>query len=385
MRIGLTTNYAVANAAKDADVDVIAAYPITPSTAAAEKLAEFVANGELDAEYIHVESEHSAASALVGASAMGARTFTVTASQGLVYMLEVLYIASGMRLPIVLAVATRALSAPLSIWGDMSDLMATRDAGLITFITSSAQEAYDTVIQAFRVAEDPRVHLPAIIAYDGFIMSHVLEPVELIEREEVLKYIPKKITWTVLRPEKPITMGTVGTPEYYYEFKWQQEEAMRAAKEVIREAGNEFKRMFGREYSLLEEYMVDDADYVLLAYGAHAGTARVAVEKMRKEGYRVGLVRLRVFRPFPSEELRNLLSDKVIGVLDRALSLGAPLGPVAMETRSSVEHNKVVSYAIGIGQREVRLEDLFNVIKQLDNISKGAQVPDKVIPVGLRA
>ncbi len=391
VRKALTTNYAVAHAAKDSDVDVIAAYPITPSTPAAEKLAEFVANGELDAEYIHVESEHSAASALVGASAVGARSFTVTASQGLIYMSEVLYIASGLRLPIVLGVASRALSAPLSIWGDMHDVAPLRDAGLIIYFVSSAQEAYDTVIQAFKVAEDPRVHLPVIVDYDGFVMSHVTEPVIVMDREDVLKYIPKKVTWNTLNPKKPISMGTVGDPDYYYEFKYQQQVAMENAVKVAREADEEFGRMFGRNYGLVEKYRMDDAEVAMIAYGAHAGTARVAVDKAREEGIKVGLIRLRLWRPFPMEEIMKALENvAVVGVLDRAVSLGAPRqGPVVSDVALTYASDpskapRIVSYTIGIGQRDVRVEDLVNVAKQLAEFSKGKEIPNRTIYVGLR-
>jgi pyruvate ferredoxin oxidoreductase alpha subunit len=390
-RKALTTNYAVAHAAKDADVDVIAAYPITPSTPAAEKLAEFVANGELNAEYIHVESEHSAASALVGASAVGARAFTVTASQGLIYMSEVLYIASGLRLPIVLGVASRALSAPLSIWGDMHDIAPLRDAGLITYFVSSAQEAYDTVLQAFKVAEDPRVHLPAIVDYDGFIMSHVTEPVEVIDMEDVLKYIPKKITWNTLNPKQPISMGTVGDPDYYYEFKYQQQVAMENAVKVAEEADKEFEKHFGRRYGLIEEYRMDDAEVAMIAYGAHAGTARMAVDKAREEGIKVGLIRLRLWRPFPVEHMMKALENvAVVGVLDRAISLGAPRqGPVVSDVVSMYASDpskapKVASYAIAIGQRDVRVEDLVAVAKQLNEFAKGKEIPNRTICVGLR-
>jgi len=390
-RLALTTNYAVAHAAKDSDVDVVAAYPITPSTPAAEKLAEFVANGEMDAEYIHVESEHSAASALVGASATGARSFTVTASQGLVYMAEVLYIASGLRLPIVLGVASRALSAPLSIWGDMHDIAVLRDAGIVTYFVSSAQEAYDTVIQAFKVAEDPRVHLPAIVDYDGFVLSHVTEPVETLEKEEVLKYIPKKITWNTLNPKHPISMGTVGDPDWYYEFKYQQQVAMENALKVAEEADKEFGKAFGRSYGIVEPFMMDDAEVAVIAYGAHAGTAKVAVERARKEGKKVGLIRLRLWRPFPVPHMRKLLDNvSVVGVLDRAMSLGAPRqGPVALDVMAMYASDpqnapKMASYTIGIGQRDVRVEDILTVIDQLLEFAKGKEVPEKTVPIGLR-
>jgi pyruvate ferredoxin oxidoreductase alpha subunit len=389
-RLALTTNYAVAHAAKDSDVDVVAAYPITPSTPAAEKLAEFVANGELDAEYIHVESEHSAASALVGAAAVGARAFTVTASQGLIYMSEVLYIASGLRLPMVLGVASRALSAPLSIWGDMHDIAVLRDAGIVTYFVSSAQEAYDTIIQAFKVSEDPRVHLPVIVDYDGFVLSHVTEPVWTIDREDVLKYIPKKITWNTLNPKQPISMGTVGDPDYYYEFKYQQQVAMENALQVAKEADEEFGKMFGRKYGIIETYKLEDADVAMIAYGAHAGTARVAVDKAREEGIKVGLLRLRLWRPFPSEEIKKALEGvSVVGVLDRAMSLGAPLqGPVSLDMGTLIATRmpgvKLASFTIGIGQRDVRVEDLVNVAKMLDEFAKGKEIPDKTIPIGLR-
>ncbi|MEM4475259.1 MAG: ferredoxin oxidoreductase, partial [Fervidicoccaceae archaeon] len=255
-----TANEAAAEAVKDVDVDVVAIYPITPQTTVVEKIAEFVANGDLDAELIYVESEHSAMSALIGASACGARAFTSTSSQGLIYMHEVLHIASGMRLPLVMCVAMRALSAPISIWNDHSDLMSVRDSGWVIYVASSAQEVYDTTVMAYRLAEDPEVLLPVMVAYDGFIASHTAEPFEPAGRERALELSPKRRTWSRLDPDSPITMGTITSPEYYYEFKYQQVVAMEKALEKARELERAAQRVLGRSYGLIETYKIEDAD-----------------------------------------------------------------------------------------------------------------------------
>ncbi|HDI02433.1 MAG TPA: ferredoxin oxidoreductase, partial [Ignisphaera sp.] len=305
-RLPLNSNYAVAYAVKDSDVDVVAAYPITPQTTVVEKISEFIANGELDAEMIHVESEHSALSAVVGAAAVGARAFTATAAQGLELMHEILHIASGMRLPMVMTIATRALSGPISIWCDYSDVMNTRDASWITLFASSAQEVYDSVIQGYKISEDPRVMLPVMIAYDGYMMSHTYEPVLVAEDPSVIKeFIPKKRTWYILDPEKPITMGTITNPDWYYEIKYQQVIAMKEAYKVVKEADEEFNKRFGRGYGVLETYRIEDAEIGILTYGGLYGIVREAIDLMRREGMPVGAIRLRLWRPFPVEDIIN--------------------------------------------------------------------------------
>ncbi|MFN7105800.1 MAG: ferredoxin oxidoreductase, partial [Pyrobaculum sp.] len=267
-REALTSNYAAAYAVKALDIDVIAVYPITPQTTIVEKLSEFVANGELDAELIHTESEHSALSAVLGAAAAGARVFTATSSQGLALAYEVLHIASAMRMPIVMATPARALSAPINIHNDYSDVMNMRDAGWVMYIASSAQEVYDTVIQGYRVAEG--VNLPVAVAYDGFLMSHTLEPVELNDEGEVAKFLPRAARPHVLDPRRPVTFGPLVSPDWYYEFKYQQVTAMNEAREWVVKTDMEYGQWFGRSYGLVEGYLLEDADYVVVTYGGAA-------------------------------------------------------------------------------------------------------------------
>ena len=357
-RVGIEVSVAIGEAAKLANVDVVAAYPITPQTHIVEHLAELVANGELDAEYIPVESEHSAMSACLGASAAGARTFTATAGQGLELMHEVLYIASSMRLPVVMTVANRALSAPLSVWGDHSDAMAVRDTGWIQIFVENGQEAVDNVLCAFRIAEDHRVLLPVMIHLDGFHLSHVIEPMLLPEQSEVDQFLPPNQYPLPLDPDKPVTMGDFGPPIIYSETKWAQEVNLRAAKEVILQCWNEFGDKFGRYYSPVESYRCEDADVLLLTMGSFSETAATAIDKMRTEGKIVGLVRLRLWRPFPFEEIRQAVKNaEVLIVLDRALSFGGPGGPVCSEIRSALyseeKKPKVIGFVGGLGGRDI--------------------------------
>ena len=359
-RLPLSSNYAVAYAVRDLDVDVVAAYPITPQTTVVEKIAEFIANGELDAEMIHVESEHSALSAAAGASAMGARAFTATASQGLELMHEVLHIVSGLRLPVVMTVATRALSAPISIWNDYSDLMNTRDASWVTLIASTAQEVYDTVVQAYRIAEDPEILLPVMVAYDGYVMSHTYEPVLVPENPDVVRsFAPKNYDRPRLDPDRPMTFGTIADPNWYYEFKYQQVEAMKRALHKIEEVNREFERVFGRSYGHLETCCLENADVVFLLYGGMYGTFLEEIRRLNQAGRRVGVARLRTWRPFPTEAVvKTLGGAKLLVVVDRAISYGARIaGPVALEVMSSFygdpDAPMVMSVIAGIGQRTV--------------------------------
>ncbi|MFC2048019.1 pyruvate ferredoxin oxidoreductase, partial [Chloroflexota bacterium] len=304
-RVGIEVSSAIAEAAKLANVDVIAAYPITPQTHIVENLAELVANGELDAAYIPVESEHSAMSACLGASAVGARAFTATAGQGLELMHETLYIASSMRLPIVMAVANRALSAPLSVWGDHSDVMAVRDTGWIQIFVENGQQTVDNVLCAFRIGEDQRVLLPVMIHLDGFHLTHVVEPIIFPEQSEVDQFVPPYKHPFALDPDKPVTMGAFAPPVLYLETKKAQEANLVAAKEVILECWDEFGKKFGRYYSPVEYYHSEEAKVLLLTMGSFSETAMEAVDKMRGEGKDVGLIKLRLWRPFPLEEIRQ--------------------------------------------------------------------------------
>jgi len=390
-RIPLNSNYAAAYAAKDADVDVVAAYPITPQTPAVEKIAEFVANGELNAEYVPVESEHSAMSACIGASAAGARVFTATSAQGLELMHELLWIASGLRLPIVMAIASRALSAPLSIWGDYSDVMAVRETSWIIYIASSAQEVYDSIIQAYKVAENPNVLLPAMVAYDGFIMSHTYEAVEVaVDKAPILEYIPKKITWYTLNPEKPITMGAVADPNWYYEFKYQQVLAMKEAYKVVVQADEEFNKRFGRGYGVIEKYKIEDADIAILTYGGLYGTVREAIDYLRNKNIKIGAIKLRLLRPFPVEELLKSIKDlKALIVIDRAIAFGSPIdGPVAMDILTSMKLRNIdvplYSYIASIGQRTVLEDDIVGIYEHTAKLIEKGIRPVESIYWGVR-
>jgi pyruvate ferredoxin oxidoreductase alpha subunit len=375
-RVGMEVSVAVAETAKLADVDVVAAYPMTPQTHIVEHLAELVAEGELDAEYIPVESEHSAMSACVGASAAGARTFTATAGQGLELMHEVLYITSSMRLPVVMTVANRALSAPLSVWGDHSDAMAVRDTGWIQIFVENGQEAVDNVICAFRIGEDQRVLLPVMIHLDGFHLSHMIEPLFLPEPSEVDQFIPPYQYPLPLSPDKPVTMGDFGPPFIYSEVKWAQEVNLRAAKKVILQCWNEFGKLFHRHYFPVESYHSEDAAVLLLTMGSFSETAAMAIDKMRAEGKSVGQVKLRLWRPFPFEEIRKAVKNaEVLIVLDRALSFGGPGGPVCSEIRSALygqeKRPNVVSFVGGLGGRDITMSGFEEII------SKGIEVAQK--------
>ncbi|MEM4493804.1 MAG: ferredoxin oxidoreductase [Pyrobaculum sp.] len=366
----LTTNYAVAYAVKAADVDVIAVYPITPQTTIVEKISEFVANGELNAELIHVESEHSALSAVVGAAATGARVFTATSSQGLELMHEVLHIAAGMRLPIVMAVPSRTLSAPISIHGDYSDLMNARDTGWVIYIAASAQEAYDTVIQAFRLAES--VSLPVMVSYDGFLMSHTVEPVELNDEEEVRKFLPRALRPYTLNPKRPVTMGPLASPDWYYEFKYQQVLALKEAYKVAKEVDSEYGRRFGRSYGVVETYRMEDADYAIVAYGgASYGNARAAADLARERGIAAGVVRVRLYRPFPTADVLKALNGvKAFAVVDRAIMFGSPAeGPLYKDIATAMYMHGIDKPALGvihgIGQRTMYVEDMYKIYTML--------------------
>jgi pyruvate ferredoxin oxidoreductase alpha subunit len=369
VRVMLNSNYAVAYAVRDVDVDVIAAYPITPQTGVVEKLAEMIANGELDAEMIHVESEHSALSAIIGASAAGARVFTATSSQGLEYMHEILHIASGMRLPLVMSVATRALSAPINIWCDYSDLMNVRDSSWITFIASTAQEVYDTIVEAYMVAEDPRILLPVIVAYDGFWMSHTYEPLYVAEDKSYVRTLVPRRDRVKLDPQKPVTMGALVGPDWYYEIKYQQVAAMNEAYEAIRGYDRVIGRAFGRFYEPVEAYKMDDAEIAVLTYGGIYGSLVEAVDRLRGEGYKVGAIRLRLWRPFPVDDIvRVARGVSKLLVVDRAISYGASIaGPVALEVIASLHRAgldlDVVSYVAGIGGRPVTESDFEGMFK----------------------
>jgi len=371
----MEVSVAIGEAAKLANVDVVAAYPITPQTHIVEHLAELVANGELDAAYIPVESEHSAMSACLGSAAVGARTFTATAGQGLELMHEVLYVASSMRLPLVMAVANRALSSPLSVWGDHSDVMAVRDTGWIQLFTENGQEVVDNVFCAFRIAEDRKVLLPVMVHLDGFHLSHVIEPILFPEQDKVDKFLPSNQYPLPLHPDRPVTMGDFGPPIIYSEAKWAQEVNLRASKEVILQCWQEFGKAFGRHYSPVERYHSEDAKVLLLTMGSFSETAMTAIDRMRESGKDVGLVRLRLWRPFPFEELRRAVGNaETLIVLDRALSFGGPGGPVCSEVKAALygedKKPKVISFVGGLGGRDITPAGFEQIINRGIEISQ---------------
>ena len=374
-KTGMEVSIAIGEVVKMTDTDVIAAYPITPQTHIVEHLAELVANGELDAEYIPVESEHSVMSACLGAAAVGARTFTATAGQGLELMHEVLYIASSMRFPIVMAVANRALSAPLSVWGDHSDAMAVRDTGWMQIFTENGQEVVDNVLCAFRIAEDQRVLLPIMIHLDGFNLSHMIEPILLPEQSEVDQFLPPNQYPLPLDPNKPVTMGDFGPPIIYTEAKWAQEVNLRAAKEVILQVWKEFGDTFGRYYSPVESYRSEGSRVLLLTMGSFSETAMNAIDNLIDEGKDVGLVRLRLWRPFPFAEIHNAVKDaEVLIILDRALSFGGPGGPVCSEIKAALyqmdRRPKIVSFVGGLGGRDITVAGFEEMVNRGIEISQ---------------
>ncbi len=375
IRVGVEVSIALADAVKLCNADVIAAYPITPQTHIVEHLAELVANGELDAEYVPVESEHSAMSACLGSSAMGARTFTATSSQGLALMNEVLWVASGMRLPIVMAVANRALSSPLSIWGDHSDVMSVRDTGWIQIFVENGQQAVDNTICAFRIAEDNRVLLPTMVHLDGFNLTHVIEPMVMPEESAVAQFLPPLKFPLPLNPDKPVAMGDFGPPAIFTEAKWAQEVNIEASKKVILEVWDEFYKAFGRRYLPVEKYRTEGAKTLILTMGSFSETASLAIDELRSEGNDVGQISLRLWRPFPFDELRQAVKEAdTLVVLDRALSVGGPAGPVASEIKSAfynmAKKPKVVSFVGGLGGRDITVNAFKDIIQKGIDIAR---------------
>jgi len=381
-------SFAIAEAARMARSEVIAAYPITPQTHIVERLAEMVANGELDAEYIPVESEHSAMSACLGSSASGARTYTATSGQGLALMHEVLFVAASMRLPIVMACANRALSGPLSIWGDHSDVMASRECGWIQIWAENGQQAYDMTLCAFRIAEDPAVLFPTMVNIDGFNLSHVVESLYMLDQETVDKFLPLYKHPYALHPNRPVTMGAFGMPNVYTEVRKSQDVALRASKKMVLKAFGEYEKISGRKYQLVEEYRTEDAETVFVMMGSFSETASAAIDELREDGQKVGLVRLRLWRPFPFEEVTAVLSRfKLVIVMDRALCLGGPTGPVCSEIQSALysvtNRPRIVSYVGGLGGRDVTVAAFKSMITE--GIHKGSQqYPGEFEMIGVR-
>ena len=377
-RIGMEVSIAASEAVKLANVDAIAAYPITPQTHIVEHLSEMVANGELDAEFVPVESEHSAMSVCTGSSSVGARAFTCTSSQGLILMSEIVYIASALRLPIVMVVVNRSLSGPLSIWNDHSDIMSIRDCGWIQFFAENGQEVFDLILTAYRIGEKRDVLLPVMVNVDGFILSHVIEPIELLEQEKVNKYLPPYAPLYRLHPDNPVTMGAFAMPELYTETKKAQDEALKSSKKAILQGWEEFGKLSGRYYFPVENYRSEGAKVLLLTMGSFGETAASAVDLMREEGSSVGLIKIRLFRPFPFEEIRKAVKDAdVVVVMDRAISYGGPGGPVASELRSALYDEKkrpvIVDFIVGIAGRDVPCSDYKIMVEEAINIAKSGK------------
>ncbi|MHA2602188.1 MAG: transketolase C-terminal domain-containing protein [Candidatus Thorarchaeota archaeon SMTZ1-83] len=366
---GLTGDAAIAHALKQSDVDVLAAYPITPQTIIVEDFQRFAADGEVHTKVIPVESEHSAMSACVGASAVGARVATASASAGLALMWEILYCAASMRMPIVFTVANRALSAPINIHNDHSDGMGMRDSGFIQLYCQSCQEAYDTTIMAFRLAEDHDVLLPVMVGIDGFILSHNVERVEMLPDDAVRKFLGVRVPVQPLDPKNPITMGPLALTDYYFEFKEQQDRAMWNVPKAYKKVEAEFKKLTGRSYGMFEEYKTKDADIVILAMSTMGGTAKTVADVLRKKGEKIGVIRLKMFRPFPAKEIAKAVgSAKAVMIFEKAMSFGAVTSPLALEVKSALydveKKPLVVDFVVGLGGRDVPPETFVQGIEK---------------------
>jgi pyruvate ferredoxin oxidoreductase alpha subunit len=380
-RVGLEVSFAASEAVKMANVDLIAAYPITPQTHIVERLSEFVNNGELDAEFVPVESEHSAMSVCTGAAAVGARTFTCTSSQGLILMSEIVYCTAPMRLPVVMVLANRSLSNPISIWNDHTDVMSIRDCGWIQYFAENGQDVFDHVIISYRVGEDRDVMLPVIVNMDGFNLSHVIEPVELLDQETVDRFLPVYKPEVVLDPAHPVTMGAIVLPTCYTETKKAQDEAVKASMPTILRVWQEFGDLTGRYYHPIEEYRAEDAEILLVTMGGIGETAMWAVDQMREKGRPVGLLKIRLWRPFPFEAFRKAASRaKILVVVDRAVSYGGPGGPVASELRSALygepQRPLVVNFIAGLASRDVAPFDFIAMVDKAEEIFQKGMGPE---------
>ena len=359
---------AIAKAAVQSNIDFVPAYPITPQTVIVERLSDLVAAGETKASFVNVESEHSAMSACVGASLAGGRSFTATSSQGLALMHEVLYLASGLRCPIVMAVANRALSAPINIHGDHSDMMGSRDCGWIQLYVENAQEAYDWVMQAYRVAEDERVALPFAVCMDGYVITHSVEPIALIDQSIVNKFLPPRQATLKLDVNKPSTFGVLTLPDYYSEFKRQQEDAMRHVPGAIDEVTQEFADVVGRKYARYSPFELEDAKVAVVSLGSASGTIRWVARNLRKKGLPVGALKIASYRPFPHDEVGKMLENiDVVIVLERALSIGAHTGPLASDIVCSLynrsEQPKVLDIVAGLGGRDLSPDSIEKIFR----------------------
>ena len=390
IRERLSGNEAAAIAMKQINPDVVAAFPITPSTEIPQYFSTFVSNGTVDTEFVAVESEHSAMSACVGAEAAGARAMTATSANGLSYMWEMIYIASSLRLPIVMSLVNRAVSGPLNIHNDHSDAMGVRDAGWIMLFSENNQEAYDNLIMAHRIAENKDVLLPLMVCQDGFITSHSIENIELIEDDRVKEFVGTyKPEHYLLNDKEPIAVGPLDVQSYLFEHKYQQAEAMRNAKKVILEVAKDFEKMTGRKYSFFEEYRMEDAEIAVVCMNSTAGTTKTVVDELREKGIKAGMVKVRVFRPFPAEEIAEALGNlKAVAIMDKADSLNAMGGALYEDVISSMYTAKkqvpAVNYVYGIGGRDTTSNNIHEVFDYLAQVAKTGEIDNPYRYVGLR-
>ncbi len=371
-------SYAIAHAVMCCLPDVISAYPITPQTHIVEHLSQLVADGELNSEFLTVDSEFSALSVLVGASAMGARCYSSTTSQGLALMYEVLYNVSGMRLPIVMTVANRALGAPLNIWNDQQDSIGARDVGWLQIYAENVQEAADATPQAYKICEDPDILTPIMVCMDGFILTHVYEPVELLDKDAIKGFLPDFKPANILDPANPITFGAFADPSTYTEFRYQQYEAQKRALVKIENVAKEFGETFGRYYGgLIDTYRSDDADIVIVTLGSVIGTIKDAIDQMRSDGLAVGLVKVRCYRPFPVEALRKALKDaSVIAVLEKDVSIGNEAG-LLVDLKAAFYNSKIripiIGFTAGLGGRDITVNDIRKMVDKAAAARKGIE------------
>ena len=390
IRERLSGNEAAAIAMKQINPDVVAAFPITPSTEIPQYFSTFVSNGTVDTEFVAVESEHSAMSACIGAESAGARAMTATSANGLSLMWEMIYIASSLRLPIVMSLVNRAVSGPLNIHNDHSDAMGVRDSGWVMLFSENNQEAYDNLIMAHRIAEHKDVNLPLMVCQDGFITSHSIENIELIEDDKVKEFVGTyKPEHYLLNKKEPIAVGPLDLQGYLFEHKFQQAEAMRNAKKVILEVAEDFEKLTGRKYSFFEEYKLDDAEIAIVCLNSTAGTTKYVVDSLREKGIKAGLLKIRVFRPFPAEEIAKALENvKAVAVLDKSDSLNGAGGAIFEDVTSGMYVNKkqvpMVSYVYGIGGRDTTAKDIESVYSDLQKIASGEEVGNPYRYLGVR-
>ncbi|MBN2256063.1 MAG: pyruvate ferredoxin oxidoreductase [Deltaproteobacteria bacterium] len=375
-RVGMEVAIAAAEAVGMCNIDMAAVYPITPQSHIAEHLSEIVADGRIDAEFVTVESEHSAISCVTGASATGARVYTATSSQGLMLMHEILPIVSAMRLPVVMGIANRAVSGPLNILNDHSDIMPQRDNGWIVIFSENGQEAVDLTIQSFKIAEHPDVMLPCCVNIDGFQLTHMVEPIEFPDQKQVNKFLPPRKPYATLHPDKPASMGTFAMSDIFHEVMKAKDEALKDSKKTILKVWAEWEKMFGRRYRPVETYLADDADVLLLTMGSMGETAEIAINELREKGVAAGLVKIRLWRPFPFDELKQAVKKAgILVVTDRAVSFGGPGGPVAGEVKAALYDEKkrplIYNQIIGLGGRDMAVSDFVKMVE--DAVKAGAK------------